>query len=278
MKYALVDMQRLEAQPDLSGVCPVCHSSMIARCGEQRVWHWAHRTKRNCDCYWEPETEWHRAWKNLFPTDWQEVVHFAEDDEKHVADVKTEHGLTIEFQHSHLKPEERRSREAFYGNMVWVVNGLRLESFRESFDKQLHHAKAVENSPIKLRLPTGSCSILRAWAGSSVDVYLDFGEEALTDDRFDFSKPILWRLCCVGTESHVELVPVWREVFVDAALDGGPINGVHDPDLAVMREAKILTEVAEHRRREAQSPKFQRRGGESDVEYALRVWDIDAIN
>jgi hypothetical protein len=41
---------------------------------------------------------------------WQEIVHRSDSGEKHIADVKTDHGWVIEFQHSYLNPEERRSR------------------------------------------------------------------------------------------------------------------------------------------------------------------------
>ena len=49
--------------------------------------------RRFCDPWWENETEWHRAWKDQFPADWQEIVHHAEDGEKHIADVKTDRWL-----------------------------------------------------------------------------------------------------------------------------------------------------------------------------------------
>ena len=42
----------------------------------------------------------------------------AQSGEKHVADVNTQSGMVIEFQHSHLDPLERAARERFYGNMV----------------------------------------------------------------------------------------------------------------------------------------------------------------
>jgi hypothetical protein len=35
MKFALVDGQRQEAQPRLSGKCPACEHPMIARCGKR---------------------------------------------------------------------------------------------------------------------------------------------------------------------------------------------------------------------------------------------------
>src|SRR5215469_8979083 len=127
MKFACVNGQRQEAQPNLLGKCPACGQPMVARCGEARVWHWAHKGHRDCDPWWENETEWHRAWKDQFPADWQEIVHNAEDDERHIADVKTQNGWVIEFQQSRISPDERRSREAFYQSLVWVVDGLRLK-------------------------------------------------------------------------------------------------------------------------------------------------------
>jgi hypothetical protein len=66
---------------------------MIAKCGQIRVWHWAHRAIRTCDPWWEPETKWHRDWKNQFPEDWQERIHKSEAGERHIADVKTDFGV-----------------------------------------------------------------------------------------------------------------------------------------------------------------------------------------
>jgi hypothetical protein len=112
MKFAIVEGERREAQPGLSGKCPGCGAVVIAKCGEVRIRHWAHKGTVTCDPWWENETEWHRGWKNEFPDDWQEVRHTAQSGERHIADVKTECGY-IEFQHSPLKPYERRAREAF---------------------------------------------------------------------------------------------------------------------------------------------------------------------
>src|SRR6476469_5444493 len=98
MKYAVIEGKRQEAQPDLSGKCPDCAGEVIARCGDVRVWHWAHWRTRDCDRWSEPETEWHRAWKNHFPKDWQERIHWSESGEKHIADVQPERGIVLEFQ------------------------------------------------------------------------------------------------------------------------------------------------------------------------------------
>ena len=179
MKLALVNGQRQEAHPNLSGECPGCESPMIARCGEVRVWHWAHLGHRHCDRWWEPETEWHRNWKDRFPVDWQEIVHHAEDGERHIADVKTNHGWVIEFQHSYIKPEERRSREAFYQKLVWVVDGLRRKTDGAQFRRAWEEGRpVVANSPWRRTL-SSECRLLREWSGSPGPVLFDFSEEQI---------------------------------------------------------------------------------------------------
>ena len=95
MKYALSNKDRIEATPKANGICQCCESDLIAKCGTQKIWHWAHKGKRNCDHWWENETQWHRDWKDNFPKEWQEVVHLSDDGEKHIADVKTPNGLVV---------------------------------------------------------------------------------------------------------------------------------------------------------------------------------------
>ena len=126
MKFALVDNQKIEASKGLKGICPICHQPVIAKCGEIKMDHWAHKSLAQCDKWWEHETEWHRSWKNKFPLDWQEVIAIDEmTGEKHIADIKTDKGMVIEFQHSNISAEERISREKFYKNMIWVIDGTR---------------------------------------------------------------------------------------------------------------------------------------------------------
>lgn len=122
MEIALVNGVRTGPAPGLQGVCQVCAAPMIAKCGEQLSWHWAHRGRRRCDPWWENEGEWHREWKMQFPEGCREVVQYDETGEKHIADVKMPSGLVVELQHSPMLLDEMRSREAFYDNMVWVVD------------------------------------------------------------------------------------------------------------------------------------------------------------
>ena len=79
MRFALVNGQRHEAQPNLVGKCPICDRPTVARCGEVRIWHWAHQgINGSCDPWWENKTEWHRKWQAEFPDAWQEIVHQVE--------------------------------------------------------------------------------------------------------------------------------------------------------------------------------------------------------
>lgn len=122
------------------GVCPYCKSEVVAKCGEIKVAHWAHKSNKNCDSWHEKESDWHLMWKNYFPQEWQEIIMHDENGEKHIADVCTQNGFILEFQHSLIKPEERLSREKFYKNMNWVVDGTRCKSYYEKFAKEIKNA------------------------------------------------------------------------------------------------------------------------------------------
>ncbi|MBI1223855.1 MAG: hypothetical protein GC192_01345 [Bacteroidetes bacterium] len=125
MKYANVDGEKREAFQGGKGLCDCCNQETVAKCGTQKIHHWAHKSLKHCDDWWEPETEWHRQWKSFFPKEWQEVVHFdLKTGEKHIADIKTESGIVIEFQNSPMDIPEMESREKFYQKMVWVINAL----------------------------------------------------------------------------------------------------------------------------------------------------------
>jgi hypothetical protein len=207
MKFALVNGQRQEAQPGLSGKCPNpnCDRPMVAKCGEVRIWHWAHQGRRCSDPWWENETPWHRAWKDRFPIDWQEVIHHhAETGEKHIADVKTDRGWVIEFQHSYLKPEERRSRETFYGKLIWVVDGTRRKKDAEKFFAAWHESSPVANSSFVRRLRADECALVREWTDSNAPILFDFGDVQG-----------LWRVAPVRSARSAYVAPFPHADFVN---------------------------------------------------------------
>jgi len=179
MKFAIIDGQRNLAQPNLSGECPCCGRPVVAKCGEVRVNHWAHKRSHKCDHWWETETEWHRNWKDRFPLHWQEFVHEAENGERHIADVKTDHNWVIEFQHSYLKPEERRSRDAFYSKLIWVVDGTRRQRDVEHFRSALSEGIRINPNTQVWRVLASKSMLLKEWADCPSQVFLDFGGESV---------------------------------------------------------------------------------------------------
>lgn len=203
MKFALVNGQRQEAQPNLSGECPLCRRPVVAKCGDVRVHHWAHKGRLLCDPWWENETEWHRAWKDQFPADWQEIAHAAEDGERHIADVKTDRGWVIEFQYSYLKPEERRSREAFYRKLIWVVNGTRRKRDSAQLIRAWEEGVAVAGSPLVRKAFSDNCRLLREWAGSNAPIFFDLGE-----------KEWLWWLVATSTSGSAYVQRFSRAQFI----------------------------------------------------------------
>jgi len=131
MQYALVEGHRKEAFPGGRGTCSICGNDTLAKCGTRKIPHWAHRSLKDCDPWWENETEWHREWKNRYPEECREISHTAPDGEIHRSDIRTPGGIYIEVQHSHMPEMELQAREAFYGNLIWVLDG---RGFRKSFD------------------------------------------------------------------------------------------------------------------------------------------------
>ena len=109
-------------------MCPLCDAPLLAHSGEIEPSHWQHTSGAACDPWHEPETKWHRIWKDKYPKEWQEFpMKDEKTGEKHFADVKTNKGIVIEFQNSPITPSTIHRRETFYGNMVWVVNATNIK-------------------------------------------------------------------------------------------------------------------------------------------------------
>lgn len=174
MKFALIENTKTEATKGAKGICPNCGSELVAKCGDFKVNHWAHKGIRNCDPWWETETEWHRTWKGNFSTEWQEIILTDElTGEKHIADIQTPHKLVIEFQHSHLDPIERKKRESFYRKMIWVVDGTRLKRDYPRFLKGKEDFRRTNKQGLFFVDFVDEC-FPSAWIDSSVPIVFDF--------------------------------------------------------------------------------------------------------
>lgn len=223
MRFALINNNRVEAQPQLTGICSCCSKPVIAKCGSRKIWHWSHKRKNDCDNWWEPETEWHRTWKSNYPIDWQEISLIdVKTGEKHIADVRTVHNLVIEFQHSHIDPQERISREKFYKNMVWVVDGTRLKRDYPRFLKEWKDGgisevqKTDKVGVFKVWFP--EFCFPEAWLKSSVPVIFDFKGDGSINDTEVLRNTLYCIFPQVGR--HARVAEITRQAFVNSVIIG----------------------------------------------------------
>jgi hypothetical protein len=190
---------------------------------------------RDCDSWAEKETDWHRAWKNNFPVECQEFIqHDGQSGEKHIADVRTPHGLVIEFQHSHLDPKERAAREHFYGNMLWVVDGTRLQRDYPRFDRGKGDLRPMKIPGCFLLAFPDEC-FPAMWLDSSVPVIFDF--RGVYESRPpDALRDMLWCLLPGRAEGNAWVIGMSRGQFVEVA----PSH----PQLPVVQELlAFMTEI-----------------------------------
>jgi competence protein CoiA len=226
MEFALVNGERVAANPGLNGFCPLCLEPVIAKCGIERIHHWAHRNKVSCDSWSEGETEWHRAWKENYDEKWREK-HFpdVETGEKHIADVCTAYGLVLEFQHSHIEPQERVLRETFYKNMVWVVDGTRLKGDLTRFIKGRKSLNRIGDEGV-FAVPYPRLCFSTSWVDSRVPVVFDFRGVKAIDDHSDIRN----RLFCLlpkSDKSKVVLAEISREAFIERTTNGEWVVWIH---------------------------------------------------
>ncbi|WP_268225175.1 competence protein CoiA [Sinomicrobium oceani] len=132
MRYAIKENKKVE--PQFSGeraFCPICKNKVVGKIYSIRINHWAHlvKSESDCDSWYEPITEWHLNWQNLFPEENREVT-ITENNISHRADILLNNELVIEFQNSPIKIREVERRETFYNKnnrkLIWVLNGKSL--------------------------------------------------------------------------------------------------------------------------------------------------------
>lgn len=203
MKYSLVNGFRAEPFKGGTGTCLCCGSDTIAKCGNFKVHHWAHKSKEYCDPWWENEDEWHRKWKNYFPVESQEII-FKNviTNEKHIADIYINQTV-IEIQSYPIKEDEARLREAFYNNMIWIIDGCKNEFDEINFGLSIG-SPHTEDPYLRQFKWYGRSKIFAKWSKSTKPVYIDFGSD------------IVWQLLQFDIKSKKGLVKaIPKETFIN---------------------------------------------------------------
>lgn len=150
--------QRVRAEPDMKeAYCPACGAPCVPKCGLIKVWHWAHVSGKECDPWFEGETDWHLRWKDLVKPEFCEVPIGS-----HRADIKVGE-LVIELQHSSISPQEIQEREKFYRHMIWLFDASEI---KENFQVYKHENYFT----FRWKWPRRSLSFCQK------PIYLDFGD------------------------------------------------------------------------------------------------------
>ncbi len=245
MQYALVTGKRSPAKKGIQGQCESCGAIVIAKCGDVKLHHWAHLSKKDCDHWWEPETVWHRNWKNQFPEKFREVSFLDEGTkEVHQADLHTDKGITVEFQNSSINPIERASREKFYKNLVWVVNGTRLKNDFSRFENAQDRFVFVSQGIYRLDY-SDEC-FPKTWVGSSVPVIFDF-LGSLTGEPLLLKEP-LYCLIPAKLGQYAIVVKISRNNFIQVITNGQWLVWINSliKDIHQVNQEKEIQEKTRH--------------------------------
>lgn len=252
MKFAIVgNNKHQKPTKGTKGICPLCGETVLAKCGNIKSYYWSHLSDSKC-AYKENKGEWHIDWQNKFPDDWQEVLLVdPSTNEKNIADIQTPTGFVLEFQHSHIKDEEKTARENFYKNMVWVVDGAnwkKIEAFFENKFKTLS-----EGEPEKFRIDQYDyeTNFSLIWANASVPTIYDFYDAQSAENA---SKWHEYLFVCFPYRDWVGfyVVPIKRQNFIKIAREDRLQKMVHDIQRSIDKKSQQKQKAIDIRERKRQ--------------------------
>jgi hypothetical protein len=113
-----VDGERALATKEIRrAACADCTTPMIAKCGDVKVWHWAHASEQP-GCPSAGESEWHLQWKATGLEGTQEIAVGSRR-----ADVLAPGGYAVEFQASSMSGAEVLAREKDWKRkLIWIFD------------------------------------------------------------------------------------------------------------------------------------------------------------
>jgi len=106
--------ERIRARPGLYAVCPGCQKDVIPRCGDFKIWHWAHKAGI-CKYDSEPYTAWHLEWQEKALNAGMEIEKIFDPSQRYRADIyDPKKNIVTEVQHSPITMETIVDRCLFY--------------------------------------------------------------------------------------------------------------------------------------------------------------------
>lgn len=154
MYIAIDNNQRVRPSKDLrKAICQCCGSSVIAKTGDKKVWHWAHEFLG--DCTQKGKGEWHYFWQDQL-----DITEVEVRDPKwpnNIADIcirdpRLPDGyLVVELQESAISLEDIHQRNQAYKHILWITNNLNNKPHKRNFkDKSLNTYAIFKHTHIDL--------------------------------------------------------------------------------------------------------------------------------
>jgi hypothetical protein len=154
--------------------CPSCLTGVIAKKGKIKVHHFAHKHIESCDTFKDAKTDWHILWQDIMRSDSIEVI-INKNGTKHIADIVNEDNVVIEVQHSNINVVDIQSRESFYSDMIWLVDGNDVIRRDGSLTSVLSRIVGVQLDR------GGECVVMRGtkqwWSLTTKPIYIDDGSK-----------------------------------------------------------------------------------------------------
>ena len=170
--------------------------------------------------------------------------------EKHVADVKTPSGVVVEVQHSRISEDELRSREAFYDDMIWIVDA------RDVVWMTSHDLVCVEPMAYGFRILSRD-TLLKRWSSAKCPVYFDNTPNVYHDkesdtlwvlppeERIPISERCLWRVVNFDSENNQGVIaPIPAQWMVEATMNGEPVPLARCDEKDAWQYRRRMVEIA----------------------------------
>ena len=195
MIWAIKNNQRVLAEPKQKAICPICNAEVISKCGNIKIRHWSHKSNKDCDEWYEPESKWHIDWKNQFPKEQQEFKMG-----RHRADIRTSTRWIIELQNSTISSDNIREREQYYKKMIWLLNS-------ETLCKGLELRNKKNMITFRWKSPP------KSWWFANKDIYVDLSPMVSTLKKLlnDYIKGILKHSTPIREEIYYEYYDEYGE-------------------------------------------------------------------
>ena len=159
--------------------CPYCGAPLIARKGDVRQHHFAHKQDHHCSDTWVHHrshnydlSAWHNEWQSLFPKENQEVK-LSLGDTRHRADVMVDRTV-IEFQHSIMQVQAFDDRNNFYFNLANKV--IWLFDLSDLLEEQLFYKETNEGLEFHWRNPKKAFNNYDIKSGC-IDLFFQLNED-----------------------------------------------------------------------------------------------------